>query len=77
MTNIELLKTCLKEYKTTAGKKAFLTREKKAIKQYIAGLEKYYKPDGTGYYLGERITIFKINGEKAYLKTIFKIYSEL
>jgi len=70
----------LDQYKTTASKKAALTRELKMTKEYLADLEIAYsqrKDKDYGCLFGSLIYKHTIDREKRVIESIIKLYNSL
>ena len=65
----------LKRFKTVSSKKAFLTRSKKAVQEYIDDLN--WALDGRGWLRGERVYQEHLWNQKGELAYIEILYNEL
>ena len=70
----------LSRYKTTAAKKAAITRDIKAFKQQAADYEKAYKERQKGkvygWYLGERVFAHTVERPKRDIQTLLRYQKE-
>ena len=65
----------LNRFKTVSSKKAFLTRSKKEVQEYINDLNRAL--DGRGWLLGERVHQGQVWEQEDELKLIEKLYNNL
>lgn len=75
MTNFNFYSEELQKYKTTASKKAFLTRSKKEASEFLADQEKSYSR--AGYLHGLRVTRIHLRETKNEIRTIEQLYKKL
>ena len=67
----------LKRFKTVSSKKAFLTRSKKDVQEYIDDLNRALNGKFTGWLNGERIYQDYIHPQEDELRLIEKLYNKL
>ncbi len=75
MTLISYYTDELKRFKTVSSKKAFLTRNKKQVQEYIKDLK--WALDGRGWLYGERVHMGLVWEQEDELILIEKLYNKL